>query len=295
MDVQWIEEFLLLTRTLNYRKAAEQLHMTTSTLSKHVILIEKELDTQLFVRDTKSVRLTDDGKLFRDCASNMMREYNSALSQMNRGPSIAGELRIGGGLRFTKLNEIIHPMIAHFEKKYPEVIIHITDVQYRDYREDLLRNAFDVVFSIRIPTMREEGLEYCDLFELPLCAWITESNRYGKEKSVRLEQLADQNMRILEQEKCPAYTQWLMDVFAKRGLAPKIGKSLNQAMVLSGDDFGITPNFNPYDHFGFGMRSILIEDGENVTFSMVRKSHIGNPIAALFFEEFKLLYGDRSQ
>lgn len=72
---------------------------------------------------------------------------------------------------------------------------------------------------------------------------------------------------------------------------PKIGKSMNQAMVLSGDDYAITPNFNPYDHFGFGMRSILIEDGENATFSMVRKSHISNPIAVLFCEEFKSLFG----
>lgn len=291
MDVQWIKEFLCLTRTLNYREAAERMHMTTSTLSKHIINIEKELDTQLFVRDTKSVHLTDNGKLFRDCASHMVREYNSALSQLSHGPSISGELHIGGGLRFTKLNEAIHPMLAHFEKKYPEVSISITDTQYRDYREELIRNTFDVVFSLRLPTMNEEGLEYHDLFELPLCAWITEANRYGENETVTLEQLADQNMRILEKDKCHAYTQWLTDVFTKKGLVPKIGKSMNQAMVLSGDDYAITPNFNPYDHFGFGMRSILIEDGENATFSMVRKSHISNPIAVLFCEEFKSLFG----
>ena len=291
MDVQWIKEFLCLTRTLNYREAAERMHMTTSTLSKHIINIEKELDTQLFVRDTKSVHLTDNGTLFRDCASHMVREYNSAISQLSHGPSISGELHIGAGLRFTKLNEAVHPMLTHFEKKYPEVSIRITDTQYRDYREELIRNTFDVVFSIRLPTMNEEGLEYHDLFELPLCAWITEANRYGENKTVTLEQLADQNMRILEKERCHAYTQWLTDVFAKKGLVPKIGKSMNQAMVIGGDDYGITPNFSPYDHFGFGMRSILIEDGENVTFSMVRKSHISNPIAVLFCEEFKSLFG----
>lgn len=291
MDTRWIREFLQLTRTLNYRKAAEQLHVTPSTLSKHIVLIEKELDTQLFVRDTKSVQLTDSGRIFRDCASNMVREYDSALRQMSRGVSVSGELRIGGGLRFTKLNEILHPMIAHFEKKYPDVTLRIIDTQYQDYREGLMRNVYDVVFSIRIPTMNEEGLEYHDLFDLPLCAWISGANRYAENESLKLEDLVVLNLRILEDNKCPSYCRWLNDIFEKRGLKPKIGRPMNQAFTLGGDDYGLTPNLNPSDHFGFGMRSVRIEDSENITFSMVRKSHISNPIAALFCAEFESLFG----
>lgn len=292
MDTQWLREFLQLTKTLNYRQAAEQLHISTSTLSKHVALIEKELDAQLFIRDTKSVELTDNGRLFRDCVSNMLREYESFLSQMSKGPSISGELRIGGGLRFTKLNEIIHPMIAHFEKKYPDVKLIIADTQYQDYHDSLARDVFDVVFSLRLPTMSEVGLEYFDLFELPLCAWITDSNRYADCESVTLAQLSDLNMRILEEEKCLGYARFLKELFISRNVPYKMGRSMNQAMVLGGDDYGITPNLNPADHFGFGMKSIPISDGANVTFSMVRKRHISNPITALFCEEFKVLFGD---
>ncbi len=290
MDTQWIREFMQLTRTLNYRKAAEQLHITPSTLSKHIILIEKELGTQLFVRDTKSVQLTDSGRIFRDCASNIVREYDSALSRMNRGASVSGELRIGGGLRFTKLNEVIHPMIEHFEGKYPDVTLHIVDTQYQDYREGLLRNAYDVVFSIRIPTMNEEGLEHRDLFDLPLCAWVSGANRFAENEAVRLEDLTGFNLRILEEDKCPSYSRWLSSLFDKRGLTPKKGKSMSQAFVLGGDDYALTPNFNPTEHFGFGMCSIPIEDGESITFSMVRNEHVGNPIAALFFVEFESLF-----
>ena len=290
MEIQWLREFLLLSRTLNYRKAADQLNITPSTLSKHIILIEKELDTQLFVRDTKSVGLTDSGRIFRDCASNIVREYDSALSQMGPGHSVVGNLRIGGGLRFTKLNEIIHPMIAHFEKKYPNVRITIVDTQYQDYREALMRDAFDVVFSLRLPTMDETGLEYRDLFESPLCAWISGGNRYYECDSVTLEQLSELNLRILEEEKCPAYTNYLRGVFEERGLSAKVGKSMNQAMVLGGDDYGATPNLNPEGHFGFGMRSIPVEDGPSIKFAMVRRRCIGNPIAALFFAEFESLF-----
>ena len=294
MEIQWLREFLQLTKTLNYRQTAEQLHITPSTLSKHIMLIEKELDTQLFIRDTKSVELTDSGRIFRDGASNMLREYEASISQMKRGGSVVGDLRIGGGLRFTKLNEIIHPMIAHFEKKYPDVRLTIVDTQYQDYRETLVRGGFDVVFSIRLPTMDETGLEYRDLFELPLCAWITSANRYADCESVTLEQLSTLDLRILEEEKCKSYANYLKDLFAERGLEAKVGKSMNQAMVFGGDDYGLTPNFNPADHFGFGMRSIPVSDGGSIRFSMVRKRSIGNPITALFCAEFESLFAPES-
>ena len=292
MEIQWLREFLLLSRTLNYRQTADQLHISPSTLSKHIILIEKELDAQLFMRDTKSVDLTDSGRIFRDSASNIVREYDSAVSQMGGGHSVVGDLRIGGGLRFTRLNEIIHPMVSHFERKYPNVKLTIIDTQYQDYREAMMRSSLDVVFSLRLPNMDETGLEYRDLFELPLCAWISGGNRYYDSKSVTLEQLSDLHLRILEEEKCPSYASYLKAVFEGRGLQVKKGKSMNQAMVLGGDDYGATPNLNPVEHFGFGMRSIPIEDAPSIMFSMVRRRNIGNPITALFCAEFDSLFGD---
>ncbi|MBR5259678.1 MAG: LysR family transcriptional regulator [Eggerthellaceae bacterium] len=291
MDIQWLREFLLLTRTLNYRQAADQLHITPSTLSKHIALLEKEFSAQLFIRDTKSVRLTDNGRVLRDCAATIIREYDFAASQMNTGSSIQGTLRIGGGVRFSKLNDIIHPVVSCFEKKYPDVDIQLVDTQYHDYREDLLDGNFDIVFSLRLPNMNESLLEYRDLFSHPLCAWISDACRYADRQSVTMADLTELNMRILEEPQCMAYTQYLKGLFEERGLTARMGKPLNQAFTLGGDDFGPTPNFNPTDHFGFGMRSILIEDGADITFSLVRKSHISNPIAALFCTEFETLFG----
>lgn len=291
MEIQWLREYVQLCKTLNYRKAAEQLFITPSTLSKHVILIEKELDAQLLVRDTRSVSLTESGRLFRDSAVNVLRELDMVSSQLSRGSSVQGELRIGGGLRFTKLNEIIYPMVSHFEKKYPDVNLYVEDIQYHDYREDLMKNAFDIVFSLRLPTMNEEGLAYHDLFTLPLCAWVAGGNRYADAEAVTLAQLSEQRLRILEEERCPAYAAYLRDLFAARGLPLRVGKSLNQAMALDGDSFGITPEFVPTSHFGFGMGSIPIADGEDVLFSLVRRSGNPNPIVDLFYEEFTHAYG----
>lgn len=291
MEIEWLREYVQLCKTLNYRKAAEQLFIMPSTLSKHVILLEKELNAQLLVRDKRSVSLTESGRLFRDGAVNILREFDMVSSQLNCGVLIQGTLRIGGALRFTKLNEIIYPLVSHFERKYPDVELIVEDIQYCDYREDMLNNAFDVVFSLRLPTMSEQDFEYHDLFSLPLCAWVTEGNRYADSAFVTLAQLAEQKLRILDESHCTAYMSYIKDLFAKRGLEPRMGKSLTQAMTLDGDSYGLTPSFSPRGYFGFGMKSVPVLDGGEVVFSLVRKRQQSNPIASLFYEEFKNTLG----
>ena len=287
MDIQWLREFVQLSKTLNYRKAAELLFITPSTLSKHVALLERELETQLLIRDTKSVQLTDNGRVFRDSAAIIIREFDSVTQRLTGSHTIQGTLRIAGGIRFTKLNEIIYPAVSHFERKYPDVSIYIEDIQFRDYRDLLLKDNFDVVFSLVLPNMNTEGLDLYDLFELPLCIWVPPGNELSDRKSVTLEELADKKLRILEEEKCNLYASYLKSLFFKHDIRIRLGKSLNQAFTMEKDDFGITPQFSPSEHFGYGVKVIDIDDEETVRFSLVRKSHISNPIAALFCEEFK--------
>lgn len=47
MELSLLREFIVLSQTLNYTKAAEVLHLTQPTLSKHIVAMEKELGCSL--------------------------------------------------------------------------------------------------------------------------------------------------------------------------------------------------------------------------------------------------------
>ena len=64
MEIEYIKEFVVLAETENYLEAAESLFISQSTLSKHIKIIEKELDVQLFDRTTRKVHLNKYGKMF---------------------------------------------------------------------------------------------------------------------------------------------------------------------------------------------------------------------------------------
>ena len=47
MKTEQLYEFLVLSRTLNYSRAADALYISQSVLSKHILEMEQELNTSL--------------------------------------------------------------------------------------------------------------------------------------------------------------------------------------------------------------------------------------------------------
>ena len=56
--------FLAVAEYLNFAQAAQQLHVTHPAVSQQIQSLEKELNVKLFKRTTRSVKLTEEGKIF---------------------------------------------------------------------------------------------------------------------------------------------------------------------------------------------------------------------------------------
>src|SRR4051812_42865459 len=90
-----LDAFLTVAQTLNFTKAADQLHITQSALSQRIMKLEEELETSLFIRDRAGLKLTEAAQdLIRycRCKNSLEDEFLSGL----RDASLAGVIRIGG-------------------------------------------------------------------------------------------------------------------------------------------------------------------------------------------------------
>ncbi len=90
---QKLETFLTLCRTMNYRRAAEQLHMTQPAVTKQIQSLEAQYNVKLFSYDGRKLRKSPQGEILEQYAIGL--QYNDAelLRRLAQKPKTL--LRIG--------------------------------------------------------------------------------------------------------------------------------------------------------------------------------------------------------
>ncbi len=77
MTIDQLFYFLSVSNNCHFSHSAEELYISQASLSKQVQALEKELDIPLFVRSTRSVKLTEAGKVVQPYAARILSEYNA--------------------------------------------------------------------------------------------------------------------------------------------------------------------------------------------------------------------------
>lgn len=80
MQIEMLEEFIVFARHLNFSNAAKELHVTQSTLSKHIADMERELDFTVAQRG-QTITLTQEGQLMLECAHRTIQEYRDGIEK----------------------------------------------------------------------------------------------------------------------------------------------------------------------------------------------------------------------
>ncbi|MBA5601349.1 LysR family transcriptional regulator [Pectobacterium aroidearum] len=88
MEFHHLRCFLAVAEELHFAKAAERLHVDQSPLSRTIKELEEELGAQLFVRTTRSTRLTRAGKLFLEHVPRVLLPYSRLKTVFRLPPTV---------------------------------------------------------------------------------------------------------------------------------------------------------------------------------------------------------------
>ncbi|MCG7586958.1 LysR family transcriptional regulator [Photobacterium sp. OFAV2-7] len=124
----------------SFSKAAEQVGLTKSVVSKRITRLEEELGVQLLYRTTRKLTLTEAGEVFFSHAREVYLSVQNAEDAMSGlGESLSGSIRITVP---TISGELILPQaIAEFSEKYPDITVHM-DLDNRFV--DIVEEGYDL-------------------------------------------------------------------------------------------------------------------------------------------------------
>ena len=142
MEIRVLKYFLTIAREENITRAAEQLHITQPTLSRQMMQLEEELGVRLFQRNRVSVTLTEEGRLLRRRAQEILELAEKAEQEiiLNR-ETVTGTIGIGCGE--TRNMEGLSRLMTSFRQHYPEVVFHIYTANADDVKEKLENGMLD--------------------------------------------------------------------------------------------------------------------------------------------------------
>lgn len=115
-----LRTFLAIVKCGTLRAAAQDLGVNPSAVSQKLKAFEEELGCALFLRDTRSVSLTDAGRGLFDRTQHLMSEIDAALHATRRcANTTSGQLRITLPYRAWQL--ALAPRMAAFQSLNPDI------------------------------------------------------------------------------------------------------------------------------------------------------------------------------
>lgn len=144
--------FLAVVDHGSYSAAARVLSASPSTVSKAITRLESNVGMQLFLRSTRQLQLTEEGKQYALQIRTLLEQLNNCELNIKQGNDLpSGKLRINVPISFGRL--YIRPLLKPFFLLYPEIDI---EVSYNDKYIDIIEQGFDV--CIRSGTITDSRL-----------------------------------------------------------------------------------------------------------------------------------------
>lgn len=132
--------------------AARAMRLAPSAVSRRIKELEARLGTQLLLRTTRRMSVTEAGRAFHDRAQRILADLDEAETEVSdRQAALRGRLRLAAPLTFGVAH--LTPIIVDFMRRQPEVEI---DVDFSDRVVDLVAEGFEL--AVRIGSLRDSSL-----------------------------------------------------------------------------------------------------------------------------------------
>ena len=166
MDLRQLEILRAVAQTGSFTSAGEQLHLSQSAVSRQILLLEEELNEQLFLRLGRKIRITPAGTTLLGLSQRMFDDLEQTRAAiLDTQQSVKGTLRLVGGM--TVCLYVFPPLLKAFRKEHPNVEVKLmpgaTPRLIRQLRSGtadlgLLTLPVDDPALTSVPVMREELL-----------------------------------------------------------------------------------------------------------------------------------------
>ena len=179
MNLKQLEAFVQVAEGGSFSKAAKKLYLTQPTISAHVAALEKELNVRLFVRNTKEVSLSEDGKDLYKYARQMV-DLEKKIDERFGTREEGGKHCITIAASTIPAQYLLPKVLMRFNEKYPEEQLKIMETDSAKVVTQIVEHMADVGFTGTV--LEKKHCKYMPFYKDELVIITPNTEKYQKLK-----------------------------------------------------------------------------------------------------------------
>jgi DNA-binding transcriptional LysR family regulator len=141
--VESMKVFVRVAQLGGFSKASRELRMSPPAVTKHVASLESRLGSRLLDRTTRSVALTEAGRVYLERCLECLQSFDDAeasISELAKRPR--GLLRVSAPIEF---RSVLSPVIVRLMSEHPDLAV---DLRVSNRTVDLVEEGIDVAVRV---------------------------------------------------------------------------------------------------------------------------------------------------
>jgi len=225
-----LQAFLFAAEAGSFSAAGRKMHLSQPAISQKIDSLEKRFGSKLFMRQGRSVRLTDAGQTLLPIARELLTATHRLEEIMaSLQGELIGEMNLGCSTAAGKY--LLPGLIARFRCQFPKVRINVL-VSSRDTVMNQLVSG-ELTFGISSKQIEHRELEYQDFFTDEIILIVSANHPWANYRLIYPSDLLEEPL-ILREEASGTY-EVLMKCLQSHDISPdmlKIGMVLGNAEAI---------------------------------------------------------------
>jgi DNA-binding transcriptional LysR family regulator len=230
MDLHQLRCFVMAADELHFGRAAQRLDILPSSLSRHIRMLEEDLNVRLMMRTTRNATLTEHGALFLEEARDLLMRADAMehrIRTLSRERSVVLRLGVIDSAAVGLVPRLLHD----FREVAPEVVVQVLEEKTIRLIPKILSGRLDLAL-IRPTPVPNRRLETLFLLHETVVVAVPSDHPLATRQRIDVESLADQTLIVPERRSRPHSHDLTMRLFTEHGLVAKVVQIADEKQTI---------------------------------------------------------------
>lgn len=246
MQIYQLKCFLAVAETLHFGRAAQSLDLLPASLGRQIKILENQLETNLFLRTTRNVTITEAGRAILEDARNLVAQ-SERLEEKIRSirASQVPVLRVGA---IDSASAGLMPQLLQLLRKdQPDIEVQLFEQKTIHLLPKLLSGSLDIAFC-RPPDVRDPRIHFRTLFYETAVVALPSDHPLAEKSEIFIEDLVDAPLIVPDRRSRPHSHDLTMKLFMDAGLTARVAQIAEEKhtivnLVATGTGLAIVPRW----------------------------------------------------